>query len=238
MFLARTLADSPDGPEPRVAVTSEPSSGWIDVRASEHARLRRAGATRAGARRLAAALVPSSLTAALQTGEAFTDSLARTLADGSGDVAPVTAPRFAVPVDAPAYRDFMAFERHFRFGSEFRGLPVPDVLYEMPVSYFGNPFGLLGPDEELAWPHYSEHMDYELELGIIIGRGGRDVLPDTALEHVLGVTILNDFSARDIQLREMQGGLGPSKGKHFGSALGPWIATLDELPEDGVRMRA
>ena len=68
-------------------------------------------------------------------------------------------------------------------------------------------------------------MDYELELGIVIGKGGRDLSPERALEHVLGFTLLNDFSARDMQFREMTGRLGPSKGKHFATAVGPAIIT-------------
>jgi 2-keto-4-pentenoate hydratase/2-oxohepta-3-ene-1,7-dioic acid hydratase in catechol pathway len=82
-------------------------------------------------------------------------------------------------------------------------------------------------------------MDYELELGVVLGRAAADLTPDTAEKAILGVTILNDFSARDIQRREMAAGLGPSKGKHFGSAAGPWIATLDELgPRPDLSMRA
>jgi 2-keto-4-pentenoate hydratase/2-oxohepta-3-ene-1,7-dioic acid hydratase in catechol pathway len=81
-------------------------------------------------------------------------------------------------------------------------------------------------------------MDYELELGIVVGRSGRDLRPEEGLDHVLGLTILNDFSARDIQIREMAGGLGPSKGKHFASSVGPWIVSLDSLPETGLAMKA
>ena len=80
-------------------------------------------------------------------------------------------------------------------------------------------------------------MDYELELGIVVGRSGRNLTPETALDHVLGFTVFNDFSARDIERREMTGGLGPSKGKHFGSAVGPRIVTLDALGDD-LRMTA
>src|SRR4029077_18412877 len=128
-----------------------------------------------------------------------------------------------VPIDAPAYRDFMAFEQHFVTAGQKRGRTPPSVLYEIPVSYMGSAQGLIGPNEEVPWPSYTGHMDYELELGIVIGRGGRDIPVEEALRHVLGFTILNDFSARDIQMREMAGNLGPSKGKHFASAVGPCI---------------
>ncbi|MFZ1996361.1 MAG: fumarylacetoacetate hydrolase family protein, partial [Solirubrobacteraceae bacterium] len=111
-------------------------------------------------------------------------------------------------------------------------------LYELPVSYMGSAQAIIGPDDEVAWPHYSQHMDYELELGIVIGRDGRDLTPEQALNHVLGFTLLNDFSARDIQFREMTGRLGPSKGKHFATAVGPAIVTLDAVDPGALELRA
>jgi 2-keto-4-pentenoate hydratase/2-oxohepta-3-ene-1,7-dioic acid hydratase in catechol pathway len=142
------------------------------------------------------------------------------------------------PIDPPAYRDFMAFEKHFRSGYDRRGVPVPDVLYEMPVSYMGSVQAMLGPDEEVPWPLYSDQIDFELELGIVIGRPGRNITPERARQHILGLTVFNDFSARDIQFHEMSGRLGPSKGKHFASAVGPRIVTLDELDPRALTMRA
>jgi 2-keto-4-pentenoate hydratase/2-oxohepta-3-ene-1,7-dioic acid hydratase in catechol pathway len=183
--------------------------GWNDVRVSERMRLERQGATPFAAARLATALVPGSLTQGLE-----------------------------LPVDMPAYRDFMSFEQHFVNAGKRLGRDAPDVLYELPVSYMGSAQAFVGPDDEVPWPSYTNQMDYELELGIVVGRGGRDLTPDQALEHVLGLTILNDFSARDIQGREMAGGLGPSKSKHFASAAGPAIVTLDELDVESLRMSA
>lgn len=238
MFLARVSETGVDGPEARIVVAAESAGPWFDLRRAEAERLRAGGASQAAARRLAAALVPSSLAATLDSGPAFREVVSAALAARPEVARLAGEPEFLAPVDAPAYRDFMAFERHFSFGAKVRGIPVPPVLYEQPVSYFGNHHALLGPGQEVPWPHYSDHLDYELELGIVLARETRDVTPETALDHVLGLTILNDFSARDIQLREMQGGLGPSKGKHFGTAIGPWIATLDELPPSGLRMRA
>jgi 2-keto-4-pentenoate hydratase/2-oxohepta-3-ene-1,7-dioic acid hydratase in catechol pathway len=175
------------------------------------------------------------MAAALEGGLAFNDAAElalESMEDGGVD----TQFKFAAPLDPVAYRDFMAFEGHFSFGYQWRGLEVPGVLYEFPVSYMGSVHGFLGPDEEVPWPHYTQHMDYELEIGVVIGRTVRDVAPGDALKAVAGLTILNDFSARDIQLREMASGLGPSKGKHFGSAIGPWIVTLNSLPRQGLRM--
>ena len=242
MHLARFEISGPDGLETRVAVAADAApDSWIDVRRAEALRLERDGASPPAARRIAAALVPGSLSAGLEGGTAFLKSLRDAAASGQ---APATAipdgARLVAPIDAVAYRDFMAFEGHFVNGiKRMNGAdakPAP-VLYELPVSYFGNAHAIAGPEDEIPWPHYTEEMDYELELGIVIGRPGRNLTPDVALDHVLGLTVFNDFSARDIQRREMAGGLGPSKGKHFGSAVGPRIVTLDALDAD-LRMTA
>ena len=112
------------------------------------------------------------------------------------------------------------------------------MLYEMPISYMGSAQAIVGPEAEIRWPSYSREIDYELELGIVVGRPGTDITPEEALDHVLGVTILDDFSARDIQRREMESRLGPAKGKHFATAIGPAIVTLDELDHRALPMRA
>lgn len=233
MHLARFEIQTADGPEARVAAAAdETPDRWVDVRASERLRLLRRGATSGGARRLAATLVPGSLSRALEAGEAFIDA-ARAASGSEGDEALVSSgSRLLAPIDPIAYRDFMAFEQHFVTAArKIRGNAPAPVLYELPVSYFGNADAVMGPEDEIPWPHYTDHMDYELELGIVIGSAGRNIAPDDAREHILGLTVFNDFSARDIQMREMAGGLGPSKGKHFGSAVGPRIVTLDALPE-------
>jgi 2-keto-4-pentenoate hydratase/2-oxohepta-3-ene-1,7-dioic acid hydratase in catechol pathway len=233
MHLGRIVVQTQDGVEPRiVAASAEHPAPWVDVRAAERLRLLAQGATEAGARRLAAAVAPGSLSGALQAAPSFLEA-ARAAVETADERALVTSePRLLAPIDPVAYRDFMAFEEHFVKGSELRGLEPAEVLYEFPVSYFGNAAAVLGPEDEIIWPYYSERMDFELELGIVIGRGGRNIAPEDALDHVLGLTVFNDFSARDIQMREMSGGLGPSKGKHFASSVGPRIATLDSLGDD------
>lgn len=239
MHLGRVSLDPTDELEPRIVVAPDDAPArWIDVRAAERLRLLRLGASDAGARRLSAALVPGSLSLALGGGPAFLDA-ARSAAQAADEAArvPETA-RLLAPIDPIAYRDFMAFERHFVTATrKLRGAEPAPVLYELPVSYFGNAHAVLGPEDEIPWPHYSEHMDYELELGIVIGTSGRNIVPEDAHRHILGLTVFNDFSARDIQAKEMTGGLGPSKGKHFGSAVGPRIVTLDSLP-DALAMTA
>jgi 2-keto-4-pentenoate hydratase/2-oxohepta-3-ene-1,7-dioic acid hydratase in catechol pathway len=233
--IARIEHRTPDGAEARVVVACR--DAWNDVRTVERLRLERRGATAIAAARVAEAVVPGSLTQALERGDAFTDALRRAAEDDSGDsLAP--AGRFLLPIDMPAYRDFMAFEEHFVTASAKAGLDIPDVVYELPVSYLGSVQAFIGPEDEVPWPAYTRRLDYELELGIVVGRGGRDIAPEEALDHVLGLTILNDFSARDIQFREMAAGLGPSKGKNFASAAGPCIVALDELEVESLAMTA
>jgi 2-keto-4-pentenoate hydratase/2-oxohepta-3-ene-1,7-dioic acid hydratase in catechol pathway len=211
---------------------------WVDVRAAERLRLERAGATARAARRVAEAVAPGNLAAALEAGDVFLEA-ARNACAGSCGSALVEEPEpLVAPIDPPVYRDFMAFEEHAVNASARLGRAVPEVLYELPVSYMGAATAFIGPDDEVPWPAYTAHMDYELELGIVVAREGRDLDPESAMEHVLGLVILNDFSARDIQTQEMQAGLGPSKGKHFASAVGPWITTLGSLDPDGLAMEA
>jgi 2-keto-4-pentenoate hydratase/2-oxohepta-3-ene-1,7-dioic acid hydratase in catechol pathway len=236
MQIARFAMPGPDGDEPRVAVALDSAPDrWIDARRAHALDLERGGAGAAAARRIAAAVVPGSLSAALAGGAALLEVLEAASREGGGDALVPAGARLLAPIDPIAYRDFMAFEGHFVNATRrLRGADgkPAEVLYELPVSYFGNHAAIVGPDDEVAWPHYSDHMDYELELGIVIGRAGRNLTPETALGHVLGLTVFNDFSARDIQAREMAAGLGPSKGKHFGSAVGPRIVTLDALGDD------
>jgi 2-keto-4-pentenoate hydratase/2-oxohepta-3-ene-1,7-dioic acid hydratase in catechol pathway len=111
-------------------------------------------------------------------------------------------------------------------------LKVPAVWHERPLYYKGNPHSVVGHEADVLWPGFTEKLDFELEFGIFIGRGGKDIPAARAADHIAGYTIFNDFSARDIQLREMSGRLGPAKGKDFdtSNALGPWLVTPDEIP--------
>jgi 2-keto-4-pentenoate hydratase/2-oxohepta-3-ene-1,7-dioic acid hydratase in catechol pathway len=239
VYFARGLSEAADGPEPRVLVGPAADGPWTDLRLAERARLERRGADKAAARRLAEALVPGSLSAGIAAGEAFLDAGRAALADESGAGRLDAEPRLTNALDPSGYRDHMIFAEHFSRGYKLQGQPVPDVLYELPVGYVGNPASFIGPDDEAPWPNYTQRMDYELELGVVIGREGSNLRPEEADAHVFGFTILNDFSARDIQFREMAGRLGPCKGKHFGCAAGPVVATIDELDwRAGLRMQA
>ena len=134
------------------------------------------------------------------------------------------------PIDhIPVYRDFYVHEKHVKKGFEKRNEPVPKEWYEIPAYYKGNPHSFIGNEEEIMWPSYTNKLDYELELAAVIGRPGSNINCDKALDHIFGLTILNDISARDIQKKEMAIRLGPAKGKDFCSVLGPVIVTMDEF---------
>jgi 2-keto-4-pentenoate hydratase/2-oxohepta-3-ene-1,7-dioic acid hydratase in catechol pathway len=233
------LQAGPDGPEARIVVASTAVPGELcDVRTAARLALERRGASPAAAARISAATVPAGLTAAIEAGELFLEAARGAEQDSSGDARASAEAPLASPVDPPSYRDFMAFEQHVLRSHQLRNATVPEVYYELPVSYMGSVQAIIGPEATVPWPAYTERMDYELELGLVIGRPGRDLLPEQSLDHVLGLTVLNDFSARDIQRREMSGGLGPSKGKHFATAVGPHVVTLDELAIDDLPMTA
>jgi 2-keto-4-pentenoate hydratase/2-oxohepta-3-ene-1,7-dioic acid hydratase in catechol pathway len=135
-------------------------------------------------------------------------------------------------------RDCLVFEEHFANSLKRSGernnkppQPIPDVWYRQPIYYKANRFSVVGHETDVIWPSYSNWMDFELELGCVIGKTGKDIAPERAFDHIFGFTIFNDFSARDAQYAEMEGRLGPAKGKDFdtGNVVGPWIVTIDEI---------
>jgi 2-keto-4-pentenoate hydratase/2-oxohepta-3-ene-1,7-dioic acid hydratase in catechol pathway len=148
--------------------------------------------------------------------------------------------RLRTPLPNPvSVRDFYAFEEHVKKGFAKRGEPMPQEWYEMPVYYKGSHQNIIGPDEDALWPSFTEKFDYELELAVVIGKRGRNVRADEAREYIAGLTIMNDFSARDIQGREMKVRLGPAKGKDWCTSLGPVLVTLDEIGDPyGLTMAA
>jgi 2-keto-4-pentenoate hydratase/2-oxohepta-3-ene-1,7-dioic acid hydratase in catechol pathway len=136
-------------------------------------------------------------------------------------------------------RDFLAFEAHTRRGYERRGQEFPQLWYEIPVYYKGNPRSIVGPETTVEWPPFTQKFDYELEIACVIGKEGRDIPVERAHEYIAGYTIFNDFSARDVQMQEVQLRLGPAKGKDFATGMGPYLVTPDEVgdPRD-LRMTA
>jgi 2-keto-4-pentenoate hydratase/2-oxohepta-3-ene-1,7-dioic acid hydratase in catechol pathway len=139
--------------------------------------------------------------------------------------------RLLPPLAPPTVRDFVAFEEHVEgvVASLGDGAGVVAEWYEAPTFYFSNPYALVGPYDEVAIPPGCAMFDFELEVAAVIGRDGSSLSPEQAAEHIFGYTILNDWSARDLQRREMKVNLGPAKGKDSATTLGPWLVTADEL---------
>lgn len=136
------------------------------------------------------------------------------------------------PLPQPrSFRDFYAFEEHVKTARGRRGLDMVPEWYHFPVFYFSNHNAFIGPDADVERPQYTEWLDYELEIACIIGKEGRNIKPEQAHEYITGFTILNDWSARDIQREEVKVGLGPAKGKDFATSMGPYLLTLDELSD-------
>jgi fumarylacetoacetate (FAA) hydrolase len=158
-------------------------------------------------------------------------SLRRWLESGGGDVGEhvLADVRLRAPIPRPpSVRDFYAFERHVQTARAQRGLEMAPEWYQIPVFYFSNPAAICGPEDEIRFPSESSARDYELEAAAIVGGDGG----------IAGFTVLNDWSARDLQKMEMAVGLGPAKGKDFATSLGPVLVTPDELGDLRLEMVA
>lgn len=199
----------------------------------------------------------ASMQALMEDGEAGLDA-ARALAEKAPQEAlrATAGTRVLAPVPRPIQmRDSLAFELHLRqakkANARMRLRHAPDaeaqlealersggfepapIWFKQPVYYKCNRFTVIGSGDDVQWPAYSQVLDYELELGIFIGRGGKDIPVSQARSHIFGYTVYNDVSARDAQADEMPGMLGPAKGKDFdtGNILGPCIVTADEIAD-------
>jgi 2-keto-4-pentenoate hydratase/2-oxohepta-3-ene-1,7-dioic acid hydratase in catechol pathway len=162
-------------------------------------------------------------------------------------VRPIDNVTLLAPVPEPRQmRDFLVFERHLRQARANRHLlgiggqpsdpaqvEIAPVWFEQPIYYKCNRFSVVGTNTDVVRPRYCQKFDYELEFGAFLGQRGKNIARESAASHIFGYCIFNDFSARDAQMREMQGQLGPAKGKDFdtGNAMGPWLVTADEMPD-------
>jgi fumarylacetoacetate (FAA) hydrolase len=134
------------------------------------------------------------------------------------------------PFPVASVRDFYAFEQHVKTCRRHRGLDMVPQWYQVPVFYFSNPVAIIGDGDSVHAPEGSNALDYELELACVIGKPARDLpADDSAMGCVAGFTIMNDWSARDLQRAEMACGLGPSKSKDFATSLGPRLVPFEEL---------
>ncbi|MFD1193883.1 fumarylacetoacetate hydrolase family protein [Seohaeicola saemankumensis] len=186
----------------------------------------------------AAGLMLRDMVELVEAGDAGLEAVRAALADPKGRaLIALDDVEMRCPIRPVQYRDCLVFEEHlinsFAQAEKMTGRPfaIPPVWYEQPIYYKGNRMSFIGDGQDVIWPSYAAHLDVELEMAIVIGKGGRDISAADAPAHIWGYTILNDVSARDAQMREMPGQLGPAKGKDFdtGNILGPWIVTADEI---------
>jgi 2-keto-4-pentenoate hydratase/2-oxohepta-3-ene-1,7-dioic acid hydratase in catechol pathway len=151
----------------------------------------------------------------------------------------VSQVRLLPPLQPPTVRDFVTFEEHVEGvrRSVDGAAGVPEQWYAAPTFYFTNPYAVYGPHDDVPVPPGSSVLDFELEVAAVVGKEGRDLTAEAAREHIVGYTVFNDWSARDLQSAEMRVGLGPCKGKDTATTLGPYLVTADELEryrdEDG-----
>tara|TARA_B110000263_G_scaffold49235_1_gene41090 strand:+ start:616 stop:1587 length:972 start_codon:yes stop_codon:yes gene_type:complete len=141
------------------------------------------------------------------------------------------------PIPKPnSFRDAYAFKQHVEASRRNRGVDMIKEFDEFPIFYFSNHNSIHGPNENIiCMPSHFNKLDYELEIAILIGQEGSNILAKDADRYIAGYMILNDFSARDIQMQEMKLNLGPAKGKDFASVLGPYLVTPDEISKNLIK---
>ena len=139
------------------------------------------------------------------------------------------------PIKPNSFRDAYAFRQHVATSRKNRGVDMIDEFDQFPVFYFSNHNAIFADREDIElMPDHFEKLDYELEFAIVIGKGGKNILSKDADKHIAGFCILNDISARTLQMEEMKLNLGPAKGKDFANILGPYLVTPDELESKSI----
>jgi len=186
--------------------------------------------------------VPDEMIAFLQLGEQVRAEIAAKIAkrkDADLQVAAVEGYQLLAPVPRPtSCRDGYAFRQHVAAARRNRGVEMIKEFDQYPIFYFTNHLSIQGPGPVLCMPDHFEQLDFELEIAIVIGKEGRNIRAEEADEYVGGFTIMNDMSARKLQMEEMLLNLGPAKGKDFATCIGPWLVTPDELAHCKVPAKA
>ena len=232
MKLGRISVNGPDGAVARLVLVIPEEQRVIDLRRALLGDLEREGSSYEAALRYAEAVFPGSMSEAIALGAPFTQAAEK--------IHRQRPDRFSLPIDKVSWlpasdpsvvRDGLTFIGHIKGFHEKIGQPPTPSLLQIPGYFKGTPHTVIGHEADVPWPGYIQHMDYELELGYVIGRQGSNLRPENALDHLFGITIFNDFSARDRQTIEMPIGMGPSKCKDFAYGIGPWITTIDEFAD-------
>ena len=230
MKLGRIAVPTPDGEQIRVVAVEPEADRVIDLARAHALTLQRKGATADRAREVAQTIFPGSLSRGISAGEAFLD-LAHTALSAADDASlPLDNVDWRAAVDPPVIRDGLTFGTHIEnyFKNVVHSKPVRAV-YERPGFFKGSTATVYGNNQVIPYPNISEKLDYELEIGYIVGKPGRNLTPDESMDHVFGITIFNDWSLRDVQALEGPIGMGAQHSKDFAYGIGPWITTMDEI---------
>jgi 2-keto-4-pentenoate hydratase/2-oxohepta-3-ene-1,7-dioic acid hydratase in catechol pathway len=227
----RIQVASPEGHQTRIVAAQPELDRVVDLGRAYALTLQRRGATPEAAVRLARALFPPSMAAALGAGPIFREVAEEALTSADDAATQIEQVTWAAAVDPPVIRDGLTFPVHMQHFSEKVGVGLPNPqIFKTPPYFKGSTGVVYGHGAEVPYPSFTDFLDYELEIGVVVGGTGRNLTPDEAQERVFGYTIFNDFSARDLQAAEMGMGMGPQKCKDFAYGIGPWIVTADELP--------
>ena len=179
--------------------------------------------------------LPDSMKSFLELGEsamAIAHSLDKAITGGSlkAQAVDMKESDFLAPVPHPtSCRDGYAFRQHVEAARRNRKVPMIAEFDQYPIFYFTNHNAVQGPGEVVCMPDHFQKLDFELEVAIVIGKKGRNVKAAEADQYIAGYMIMNDMSARTLQMEEMLLNLGPAKGKDFSTVIGPWLVTADEL---------
>lgn len=177
--------------------------------------------------------LPSNMNGFLTGGEKFMDiarDVERAFIDGKSEFEIIEKVATLPPVPhPPSCRDAYAFRQHVATARRNRGVDMIAEFDQYPVFYFTNHNAIFGEGDIFVENDHLEKLDFELEAAIVIGKHGKNVTSDKADEYIAGYTIMNDLSARRLQMEEMKLNLGPAKGKDFATVIGPWLVTVDEL---------
>jgi len=230
MKFSRVAVQSQDGEEVRVVIVEPENGRVIDAKNAYSLALQRRGATVESARRVAHATF-NDMTEAVSMGDFLLDAAHVALNAADDACSPLDKADFRAAIKPPVLRDSLTFNGHIKsfFGNVLKKKPAREV-YERPGYFKCSTATILGTNQTVPFPSITEKLDYELEIGYVIGKKGRSIEPENAFDHLFGITIFNDWSLRDVQVLETPIGMGAQHSKDFAYGIGPWIVTMDEIP--------
>lgn len=229
MKLSRISLDGVDGAEARVVLVLPDEKRVVDLVHAERVRLMAKGATAARATQIARAKFPGSLAASIATGETFLENVSEAARRGDDASLRIDKVDWLAAIDPPMVRDCIAFIAHLEAYYTAMGHELSKFHYRQPGYYKGTNARSFGHNATVPWPHYTDFVDYECELGFVVGKECHNLTAEEAKSALFGITVFNDYSARDYQNDEMQIGMGPTKSKDFANGFGPWVTTMDEI---------